>query len=55
MMTKGKAKTWYPWKTRNVVIAAENAVDEIQAGSVVQAVNDVMALSDDPYSAKPKK
>ena len=39
MMTKGKAKTWYPWKTRNVVLAAENAVDEIQADSVLQALD----------------
>jgi ADP-heptose:LPS heptosyltransferase len=43
MMTKGKALTWYPWKTRNVIIAAENAVDEIQVDSVLQAVNNVIA------------
>ncbi len=40
MMTKGKALTWYPWKTRNTVITAENAVDEIQADSVMQALDD---------------
>jgi len=43
MMTKGKALTWYPWKTRNEIIAAENAVDEIQVDSVLQAVNNVIA------------
>ncbi|MGO9414913.1 MAG: glycosyltransferase family 9 protein [Syntrophobacteraceae bacterium] len=42
MMTKGKAQTWYPWKTRNIVIAAENAVDEIQADSVLQALDECM-------------
>jgi len=42
LMTKGKAKTWYPWKTRNVVIAAENAVDEIQVDSVLQALDDCL-------------
>ena len=40
MMTKGKAKTWYPWKTRNVVLAAENTVDEIRVDDVLGAVND---------------
>lgn len=40
MMTKGKSKTWYPWKTRNVVITAENAVNEIQVDSVLQALDD---------------
>ena len=55
MMTKGKAKTWYPWKTRNVVIAAENAVNEIQVDSVLQAVNDLIAFSVERYSVKPEK
>ena len=39
MMTKGKAKTLYPWKTRNIVITAENAVDEIQVDSVLQTLD----------------
>jgi ADP-heptose:LPS heptosyltransferase len=55
MMTKGKARTWYPWKTRNVVIAAENAVDEIEVDSVLQAVNNVMAFSVERHGAKPEE
>ena len=39
LMTKGKAKAWYPWKTRNVVITAESEVDEIQVDSVLQALD----------------
>ena len=39
MMTKGKALTWYPWKTRQVIITAESAVDEIQVDSVMQALD----------------
>jgi ADP-heptose:LPS heptosyltransferase len=40
LMTKGKSLTWYPWKTRNIVITAEHTVEEIQADNVWQAVHD---------------
>ncbi len=40
LMTKGKSLNWYPWETRNIVITAEHAVEEIQADDVWQAVDD---------------
>ena len=40
LMTKGKAKTWHPWKTSNAVITAENTVEEIQVDSVLRALED---------------
>ena len=39
LMTKEKALTWYPWKTRNIVLTADHAVEDIQAHDVLVAVD----------------
>lgn len=39
LMTKEKALRWYPWKTRNIVLTADNVVDDIQVHDVLEAVN----------------
>ncbi len=40
LMTKKKSLSWYPWKTENIVLTAENEVNEIPVDDVFKAVND---------------
>lgn len=39
LMTKEKALTWYPWKTKNIVLTTDNAVEDIQVSDVLEAVD----------------
>ena len=43
LMTKKKALSWYPWKTENIVLTAENSVKDIRVDDVFQAVNSCIA------------
>ena len=39
LMTKGKAQSWYPWKTDNIVLTSEDSVENISVDDVLRAVN----------------
>ncbi len=40
LMTQGKSTSWYPWKTRSIVLTGKSAVDEVRVDDVLQAVNE---------------
>lgn len=45
LMTKGKAQSWYPWKTDNIVLTSEGSVENISVDDVLDAVNKLVESS----------
>ena len=45
LMTKGKAQSWYPWKTDNIVLTSEGSVENISVDEVLDAVNKLVESS----------
>jgi ADP-heptose:LPS heptosyltransferase len=45
LMTKGKAQSWYPWKTDNIVLTSEDSVEDISVDEVLDAVNKLVESS----------
>lgn len=43
LMTKAKSYCWYPWKTKNIVITAEERVETIDVTTVYQAVQKMLS------------
>ena len=39
LMTKGKAQSWYPWKTKSIVLASGDSVENTSVDDVLNAVN----------------
>ncbi|MBI3397808.1 MAG: glycosyltransferase family 9 protein [Deltaproteobacteria bacterium] len=39
LMTKGKAQSWHPWKTKSIVLESEDSVENISVDDALDAVN----------------
>ena len=41
-MTKKNTLSWHPWRTKSIIVTAENRVEEIPVDSVLEATNTLM-------------
>jgi len=37
-MTKEKARAWYPWKTKSIVLESKDRVEDIHVDDVINAI-----------------
>jgi len=42
LMTKKNTLSWHPWRTKSIIVTAENRVEEIPVDSVLEATNTLM-------------